>query len=203
MPPRFVPTALVVIATTEKVATWAAKPISSFQPGSCFAPWVLGPKQVPRITDIEQARDQVELAVLSAMLHGADRGEDSVRIVQVALEVVSELDEQRVLLYNDLMLAALGKLAQHLLEALMERTQHTYLSDFARKYYGQGKAEGKAEDIMTVLRTRGLEISDEIREKLLALQDQALLETLLERSVSIERIDDLFAGVTLPAQGSI
>ena len=66
-PPRFVPTALVVIATTERVANWAAKPISSFQPGSCFAPWVLGPQQVPRITDIEQAREQVELAVLSAM----------------------------------------------------------------------------------------------------------------------------------------
>ena len=40
--------------------------------GNCFVPWVLSLSGVPEITDEERAKEDPELAVLSAMAHARD-----------------------------------------------------------------------------------------------------------------------------------
>jgi hypothetical protein len=40
-----------VIATDERVARWARRPIRTLHPGVTFAPLVLGPAQIPKIRD--------------------------------------------------------------------------------------------------------------------------------------------------------
>ncbi len=60
---------------------------------------------------------------------------------------------------------------------------YEYQSDFARKYYGQGLAEGRARDVLTVLRVRGIAVPDAAREQILAEKDPERLERWLEKAI--------------------
>jgi post-segregation antitoxin (ccd killing protein) len=71
---------------------------------------------------------------------------------------------------------------------------YEYQSDFAKKYVAQGRAEGLSEgltrgaaqeaarNLLTILRIRGLEVPDAVREQILAQQDTERLERWLERA---------------------
>ena len=86
-----------------------------------------------------------ELAVLSAMAHAQDPNMDkSVRIALLAQMVSLGLDAERSRLYCDLVLHSLPEAARRALQA-MDASKYEYQSEFARRYYGQGKADGVAE----------------------------------------------------------
>ena len=59
---------VLVVTANDAVAAWAAEPIA-IGGGSVFKPLVIGPRGVPIIRDIEQARGAPELAVLAPRLH--------------------------------------------------------------------------------------------------------------------------------------
>jgi post-segregation antitoxin (ccd killing protein) len=79
---------------------------------------------------------------------------------------------------------------------------YEYQSDFARKYVAQGRAEGLAEGrvegraegrvegraeeaaraLLTVLRARGLAVSEAFRDRILAEKDPERLERWLEKA---------------------
>lgn len=68
------PLVLVVVTPDATPARWAAQTVELS--GSWFwAPLVVGPEGIPIIADVERARREPELAVLSVMAHG--RGEPS------------------------------------------------------------------------------------------------------------------------------
>jgi len=138
------PVCLLVIAANEAVARWARKPIN-LGGGNRFVPWVLGPSGVPEITNEESVIEDPELAVLSAMAHAQDPDTDkSARIALVAYMVSQGLDAERSTLYCDLVLNALPEAARRALQA-MDAWKYEYQSEFARRFFGQGKVAGKAE----------------------------------------------------------
>lgn len=71
---------------------------------------------------------------------------------------------------------------------------YEYQSDFAKKYYSQGRTEGRTEGhtegrvedavsaLLTVLRARGIAVPDAARERILAQKDTERLERWLERA---------------------
>lgn len=71
---------------------------------------------------------------------------------------------------------------------------YEYQSDFAKKYVAQGRAEGLAEglnqvraeeaarNLLSVLRVRGITVSDAVREHILAQKDPERLERWLEKA---------------------
>ena len=66
---RACPVSVLVITPHESVAAWARQPIDlGF--GSTFRPLVVGPDVVPRVTNINEARERPELAVMSVLAHG-------------------------------------------------------------------------------------------------------------------------------------
>ncbi|GAB3459424.1 hypothetical protein GCM10027570_43520 [Streptomonospora sediminis] len=69
---------------------------------------------------------------------------------------------------------------------------HPYHSEFARKYYGRGKAEGKAESVLRVLKARGITISEEDRTRITTCTDPETLNTWLDRAIDIHTADQLF-----------
>jgi hypothetical protein len=81
-----------------------------------------------------------ELALLSALCHGKNEWE----LVGVAVASIARLDEARAAACFDLLRYHLGEALDRALEAIMATSEHKYLSDFARKYYGEGRAEGEA-----------------------------------------------------------
>ncbi|CAL9488921.1 hypothetical protein SUDANB174_03180 [Streptomyces sp. enrichment culture] len=58
----------------------------------------------------------------------------------------------------------------------------------------EGKAEGKAEDILHILRVRGVEVPDSVRERVVGCTDLDVLGTWLDRSLSATHAEELFVG---------
>jgi hypothetical protein len=112
----------------------------------------------------------------------------------------SRLDDERSRLYADLVLQSVHEGARAILEALMASGNYEYQSDFARRYVAQGRdegraegeakgrAEGRAQAVLDVLRVRGIDISAEMRERILSCTESALLDAWLERAVTAKSV---------------
>jgi len=77
--------------------------------------------------------------------------------------------------------------AAHVYKDVMASRTYEYQSDFARRYFGQGKAEA----ILKVLATRGVEVPTDVRERVLACKDLALLDTWLTRAVTATSVSEI------------
>jgi hypothetical protein len=138
------PVSLLVVTADDSVARWASRDVE-MGAANRFKPYVLGPSGVPVVTDEAQARENPELAVLSAMAHGRDADSKRAAEIAAAAYVVSAgLDVDRSKIYCDLIHHSLGEAARQALKKVDART-YVYQSDFARKYIAQGRAEGVAE----------------------------------------------------------
>jgi hypothetical protein len=181
--------ALLAVTPEASVAGWAAAPIATGHPGWVLVPLVLGPDTVPVIRDAEVATLAPELAVLSVMLHG--RGEHAVAVGEAALAAARGLGEGRDILYTDPVLASVHDAARAILEAVMASGNCEYQSDFARRYFGQGKAEGLAEAVLAVLGARQIAVPDEIRARIATCADLGLLDRWLARAVTAHAAADV------------
>ncbi len=204
------PVALLVVAPEAAVARWCAQPIALGHPGFTLQPLVLGPESIPVILEERVAREDTELAVLSAMAHG--RKEVGASIASTVLAAVGGLETERVKLYVDLVLGSLGKAARSALEELMEQGTYQYQSNFARKYIAKGREEGlekgraeglekgRAEGLfegertalLKVLEARGLVVKQRARQRILACTNPAQLERWLRKAVSVRSTAELF-----------
>lgn len=87
-------------------------------------------------------------------------------------------------------------------EALMQ-SNYEYQTDFARKYYGQGKAEGKAEGrteaareaIHEVLEARGLQLLPEHRQRIAGCEDLEQLKVWLRLAATATSVGQLLTAV--------
>jgi hypothetical protein len=148
---------------------------------------VIGPAQIPVITDPDEARRDPELAVLSLIAHGDEPGAE--RIAIAAIEGAQDLDTDRAAVYLDVVFARLGETARAALEKLMQTGSYEFQSDIARNWFSKGKAEGKAEGeakgeakvLLQLMELRGLEIPDSIREQILGATDCAQIEVWVSR----------------------
>jgi hypothetical protein len=86
------PVALLVVCPTQAVAEWCTAPIAIGPPGSVLTPVALGPGQVPIINDVATARRLPELAVLSALAHGARPDPEPIFNALLAALKVIDLD---------------------------------------------------------------------------------------------------------------
>jgi hypothetical protein len=146
------PVCLLVIAIESKVARWAVRSIE-LGGGSKITPCVAGPRDVSPVTDLQHTKDDVELAVLSARMHATDTDiHIAKRTVETALRASQTIDAGRSLLYRDLILNSLPEDLRELLT--MNDIAREYLSDFALRNVEEGRAKGRAEILLTVLRRR-------------------------------------------------
>jgi len=135
------PVSLLIVAPDPAVAAWCAEPIETGIPGFVLRPPVLGRAAIPVVTDPAEAARRPELSVLSVLAHGeTDHG---AAIAAAVLPAVAELDDERARFYGDLVLNSLHEAARRALEAMMKG--YEYQSDFAKKYYGQGRDDGRDE----------------------------------------------------------
>jgi hypothetical protein len=68
---------------------------------------------------------------------------------------------------------------------------YEYQSDFAKKYVAQGEATARAQDVLTVLRVRGIVVPEAARERILAEKDPARLERWHERAILAASVADV------------
>lgn len=188
---------LLVVCPDDATARWCAEPIDTGHPGWVLRPLVVGPGVLPVVTDAEEAARLPELAVLSALAHG----ESQPRVLDALYAALaSAQDTEQAQLYADYVLAALPGAARRHLEELMATGTYEYQSDFARRYVEQGRAEGREEGraegearaVLRVLAARRVEVSEEVRERVLGCTDPEVLDRWLERALTARTAHDLF-----------
>ena len=190
-------TCVLVVAPTLEVARWAAEPIRlGFN--SVVVPLVVGPGGVPIITDPERAIQAPELAVLSVMAHGHADVDMALKVALAATAAVRAVPEDRVVLYSDLILAALSEAARKAF--LMLPQGYEFQSPIGRESFQkgvaqgieQGVARGIAMTVLEVLDARGLVVSDTARERILGCSELDLLARWSRRAVTVPAADALF-----------
>jgi hypothetical protein len=139
------PACVLVIAPDADVAAWAAEPID-LGLGRTIAPLVLGPSIVPEVTDLAEAQQEAELAILSSVVHG--NGPNGLDVVQAALGALGRFDQEHAAVYFQIVYNALREPARRALEALiMERQTQAKATfpPFAQQLIERGKLEGVRE----------------------------------------------------------
>jgi hypothetical protein len=188
------PVVLLVMAPSARVAKWCAMPIRVGEPNFVLTPLAVGPRQIPAVTDPALAAENPELAVLSTLAHGDMPDRES--IFRVFWAAMNALDPVHANLYADVVLARLPVATQKYLEVLMTSVPHIYDSDFARRYYGRGRAAGKAEgkvaSVLAVLDARGLAVSEEMRDQISRCTDVDQLDGWIRRAATATTSDELF-----------
>ena len=181
------PADLLVVAPEAGVAAWCAEPIEMGAPGFVLRPQVLRRADVPVVEDAAEASRRPELGVLSAMAHGeTERG---AAIASVVLPMLGGLDDERARFYYDLVYNSLNEAARKALDAKMKG--YEYQSDFAKKYYGQGRAEGAAHSVLRLLQARGVAVSEAQRDRILAEKDLERLERWFDRAMVAATVADV------------
>ena len=186
------PVCLLVITIEDAVARWAGRSIE-LGPGTRCKPWVIGPSNTPAVTGLEDAKENVELAVLSAIEHGQSTDIPLVaRIASAAILASADIDAERSRLYLDLILISLSLSAPEAFEATMNSLGFEYQSDFARRYFGEGKAEGRIEArvemTLKLLALRFGPLPDETQTRVRSAQD-AQLDTIAERLLTAQTLE--------------
>jgi hypothetical protein len=188
---RRCPVCLLVICEDVGVAKWAARPIVMGCTNT-FVPRVVALSDVPEVTDRTSAAANPQLAVLSALAHGEDP--DAVKAAQIAvtaLGVSDKFDADRAKLYVDVILDSLSETARTELQNMLP-FQYEYQSDFAKRYFGEGRAAGRAELVKRQLAARFGLLSEVVKSKIAsssieeldAIGDRLLTAATLEEALA-------------------
>ena len=183
------PTTLVVLAGTPEVAQWARSPMPSFGTG-VWAPRVLGPEEIPRITTVEAARLNPELAVLSAITHA--REPDGGPVLEAAILALARLDPTQCESYSDLLQALLGDIARAAIEALMPLANSPFKGALQRAFVEHARLDECRKNVLAVLAERGLGPSEATRARVEAERDLETLERWVRSAVSAATEDAVF-----------
>jgi hypothetical protein len=183
------PVALLAVVPSSGVADYYSKPIDL----GCgeIRPRILALDTLKPITDPKTAAARPMLTIL-ALANNPPTGEDgaAAQALDAALE---SIDGSSSSLYSDHVFAALEATAPGILEKFMKlKDDYKYRSELMGRPFREGKAEGKAEAVLTVLKGKGIEVPEEVRERIGGETDLDLLDTWLSRAVLAERAEDVF-----------
>lgn len=184
------PVVLLVISPDARIASWCRRPIRLGHPGLVLTPLVLGPEETPVVTDPREAVANPMLMVLSAMVHGAEA--DGEKVFATLLGALARFEKDLAQEYIDEVIAVLPQGARDLLEAMVATEVREWKSEFFRRHVRQGKAEGKAEDILRVLLARGIDVPEDAHVRIVECTDLNQLNTWVDRAATADSIDDLF-----------
>ena len=167
-------------------------------------PFIFTPDDVPLVMDVELARKNPALAVLSAICHGGDAAVDAMFPALAA--ALQSVGPGTAISYYDVVLAGLPQAAQTRWEAFMTTTaDQEFISERLRKLVAENQAigetrgearghlRGEARAVLLVLEARGVTVPAESRERILTCTDRELLDLWAHRAATATTITDLLA----------
>lgn len=198
-------TCVVVLTPDPAVAAWARRPIH-IGPGNDLRVFVLGPAQIPIVTDPAVAAADPPLTVLSAMAHG-DEPEHGLTVLRLALDALGTFDKQDARVYLHLISRALGEpmrvaLARELMLHEKFSDEELDLPDWWPAFWARQEArkardracevrgEGKA--LVKILGARGIALTPEQLTKISECEDPALIESWLDRALTVATAAEIF-----------
>jgi hypothetical protein len=190
------PVTSIVLALDAGTARWAGRLVVLDPLGThVFRPVVIGPGDIPLITDLDQARARPELTLLSALMHCRTPGGE--RAVYVALAAAcAALDREFRVLYASAIRALMSDEVRRPLEVLMHFEGNQLDVEMFRYYYAQGEKAGRHETLRAILTDLLTERFGPLREAALRQIQEASPEVLAHwgrRVLSAASLDDVLA----------
>ncbi|MFE0571400.1 hypothetical protein ACFW21_04460 [Streptomyces albogriseolus] len=189
-----IPPVLLVVCADRGTAEWAARQVDIGPRQWCslsLRPLVLGPDDVPVIDSPDEAARDIPLTVLSAALHRRDPGADAIlNALAKALKGLSADDENTATTFIELTEQGLGTTqAAELWRHLMA----VDLSFFQSQTAQQLRAESRAKDLLLLLGHRGVEVSEEDRERIVGCGDPDVLGLWFSKALTATSTAEVFA----------
>ncbi|MGW7816812.1 hypothetical protein ACWGLF_01530 [Streptomyces puniciscabiei] len=195
------PVLLLVTCTDRRTARWATGPFTCEVRGwttHSTHPLVLGPDNVPMITDKRTAARHPAMTVFSAITHSRDP--EAPAILKAAADALREMEDTQAAHH-------LGGLLEIGLENTPARETWRELMGFTNFFPGRGtmfeevyldgkakgKAKGEAQAILRFLAARGVPVPEEARERIAGCTDLDLLGRWLDRTPHVQCVHELFA----------
>jgi hypothetical protein len=188
----------LVVCDSKATARWAEEPIEIGEPGAiCMTvtPLVLGPDNMPTVTTAEEAAADLPFAVLSALVHSRSRGRKMDVILESLASGLQTIDVETAAELAEFTEVGLGKTpAGKKWRALMTTETYVFASEQRLLGRGEGEAIGEAKAVLRNLKNRGIPVDAHSLDRIRACTDVDTLDTWLDRSLTITKVDDLFAG---------
>ncbi|MFG2170647.1 hypothetical protein ACGFMO_04525 [Streptomyces niveus] len=188
------PPVLLVVCQDRATAEWAARPvhIGPRQWASLtLRPLVAGPHNMPLITNAADARKDLALATLSAITQADDP--DIGAILKSLSAALREAPESLAGPLVELTAQGLGKRpAAEQWRNLVAVDLSFYTSPLSEEIRDEGRAAGRAEDILLALQQRDIPVSDEARERITTCTDLDVLRDWFLRSLTASSAEDVF-----------
>ncbi|MFD8126273.1 hypothetical protein [Streptomyces mirabilis] len=195
------PVLLVAVCRDRPTADWAAGP---FECGvgpwttQVTRPFVLGPQTVPEITDPSAAARRPGLAVLSAIVHSDSRR--SAAILDAVADGLRSFDKDTVAYWFETMEIALANTPARAKWRELHMSVGSYYpghGTLIEEKYLEGEANGEAKDratlILRVLEKHGVDVPEDIRDRVTSCTDLDTLMLWFDRSLTATTAEDLFA----------
>jgi hypothetical protein len=190
------PALLLVICQDTTTSKWANGPFHmglADWTAQTTHPLVLGPDNVPVITDSAEAAQDLALATFSAMTHG--RTTDPTAILEALATALGAADSESAEYYSELLEIGLGDSpARETWRKMMSMV--TYFpgrGTYRETAYLEGEAAGKATSVLRVLDLRQVPLTDEDRARVTSCTDLAVLDQWVDLAVTVTDVADLWA----------
>ncbi|GHJ34943.1 hypothetical protein [Streptomyces sp. TS71-3] len=206
-----IPPVLLVVCHDAGTARWAETPFHLGLPqwrSLSLRPLVLGPHNVPPVTDPETAAQDIPLATFAAITHGYDPDAD--RMLRALATALKTVDEDTATVFRELTELGLDKSpAAQIWRNLMAIDLSFFRSETSQKLRAEGRTEGRTEgltegraeghaergakDLLLVFQTRGIDVDDTTRQRITDCTDPDLLSIWLQRAITVSRAADVFS----------
>jgi hypothetical protein len=195
---------VLVVTPDPQVEAWAARPIK-IGARNAVEPIVLGPAALPLLS-ADEVRSSPALAVVSTLAHMRDAVHVR-RTAQQALwtfEALAAWPGDADGRLADIMDASLSDAVRAVVEELMRTEKYEYKSDFAKKYFAegreqgleqgleQGEQKGRVAALLLVLESRDVVVDEGSMQRISAEHDAHRLEDWTRRAATATRIEDVF-----------
>ncbi|MEV3934613.1 hypothetical protein AB0K52_01340 [Glycomyces sp. NPDC049804] len=189
------PVRLLAICTDAATADWARRAIEIGPPGFTLLPDVINPEDLLEI-DEDHSKETVEILILKAACGGPQAERVAHRLGRRLIEL-SEPDRQQ---YAGWALQLLSTEACDVLEDYMSMTYREYLESPAGRLElkgeargeARGMARGKAEAVLEMFELRGIEVSEAVRERILACTDPEQADRWFTSAFSASSAEEIF-----------
>lgn len=186
----------LVVCDSLATARWARIPIEIGEPEAvCMTvnPIVLGPDNLPAVTSVERAAEDLPLAVLSAFVHRRSRGRERDAIIESLADALKTIDVGTAAELSEFVEAGFGETAAgKKWRILMATGTYGFVSEQRAQGIAIGEVKGEAKSILRNLKNRGIAVDNHSRERISSCTDVETLDTWLDRSLEVTSVEELF-----------
>ncbi|MGP4010779.1 hypothetical protein [Streptomyces sp. 4N124] len=190
------PVLLLVVCRDRATTKWAAGPFDCGTRGWTAQrtyPLVVGPDNLPVITDARTAAEKPAMAVFSALAHANSPDIDA--ILNAMGRALAGMGLEAGAYFWQFLEKGLGKTPA----GDKWRDIMTFVNYFPgegtllEKAYVEGEARGEAKGVLAVLEAREIPVSEDIRERITACTDVDRVDYWLRKAITVTHAEDLFA----------